>query len=580
MNSYFSFKFRHSVRKTKRSIHAWRIWFFNYINRHLYGGWKKLGEIKWMVTAMILVFIVATIGIANQMASANTHYLTLAPRQGGSYAEAVDSKITSVNPLFADNSASDDAAKLVFSGLTRINSQRQVDGDLATSWDISADKKTYTFHLRPGVKWHDGAPFTADDVAFTISRVQNPDTRSGLASNWTNVTTQVIDPLTIQFNLPASYGPFLSNATLGILPKHILENVRPSLLKTQAFNQKPIGTGPYKLTQLDPTKQYVDLQANSNYYLGAPNITKFQFVEFSSNDEYLEGYAKAQVQGFAISKPSLLAKVDKIETININHLNLPAYAGAFFNMKSANLADPRLRQALAYATDKNSIVQNQLHNQAIAVPYPILAGYSGFDANVPRYSYSLAQAQDLAAQIGAEKLKDTTIVIATLKDSNYEAVAEALKKMWEPLGIHVVVNAMSLGQLQQTAIRPRNYDVLLYGQDLGIDSDVYSYWHSSQVNDPGLNVSNYSNAEVDKQIEGGRIAKDPAYKQVRYSGFLQAWSKDLPAIILYTPFYNYALSDEVHGFSAKKITEPSDRFYNIQNWYINSTLQPKANVKK
>lgn len=124
--------------------------------------------------------------------------------------------------------------------------------------------------------------------------------------------------------------------------------------------------------------------------------------------------------------------------------------------------------------------------------------------------------------------------------------------MWEKLGLHVEINAMDLGALQQTAIRPRNYDVLLYGQDLGVDSDVYSYWHSSQVSDPGLNVSNYSSVEVDKLLEAGRIAKDSEYRQSRYAAFLQAWSKDLPAIILYTPFYNYAQSDALHGFSAQK----------------------------
>lgn len=112
-----------------------------------------------------------------------------------------------------------------------------------------------------------------------------------------------------------------------------------------------------------------------------------------------------------------------------------------------------------------------------------------------------------------------------------------------------------------------------------MDSDVYSYWHSSQVSDPGLNVSNYSSVEVDKLLEAGRIAKDSEYRQSRYAAFLQAWSKDLPAIILYTPFYNYAQSDALHGFSAQKISEPSDRFYNVEKWYLNTSLQPKSTVK-
>jgi len=579
MNSYLKFKTNRSLRRFKRSFKAWEIWFGNYLNRHLIGGWKKLGEVRWMVIGMALIVLVSCWGILSQMNSANAHYLTAAPLSGGVYAEAISDKVTSVNPLFNDNSGSSDVSRLVFSGLTRVNSNRQIEGDLAESWDVSADKKTYTFHLRPNVFWHDGAKFTADDVAFTIARVQNPDTRSSETANWSNVRYQVVDPLTITFTLPTSYGPFLSNATLGILPKHLLENVRPSLLKTHEFNQKPIGTGPYILPQLDPHAQTISLLANKKYYFGAPYIDKFEFVEYASASDYLDGYAKQQVLGFAVTNPEELYTVNKIDSISVHHLNLPAYAGAFFNMKSPELADPRLRQALAYATDKKSLVSNQLHNQAIAVPYPILAGYSGFDASVPRYDYNVSAAQGLAQQIGQTNLNNTTITIATLKNSSYEDVAEALKSMWEKLGLHVEINAMDLGALQQTAIRPRNYDVLLYGQDLGVDSDVYSYWHSSQVSDPGLNVSNYSSAEVDKLLEAGRIAKDSEYRQSRYAAFLQAWSKDLPAIILYTPFYNYAQSDALHGFSAQKISEPSDRFYNVEKWYLNTSLQPKSTVK-
>ncbi len=579
MGSYLKFKTNRSLRRFKRSFHIWEVWFRNYLNRHLVGGWKKLGEVRWMIICMILVVTVSIWGIVGQISSANSHYLVAAPLSGGTYAEAISNKVVTVNPLFTDNPGSSDVSRLVFSGLTRVNSNRQIEGDLASSWDISSDKKTYTFHLRPNVVWHDGTKFTAEDVAFTIARVQNPDTRSGESANWSNVRYQVIDPLTIVFTLPTSYGPFLSNATLGILPKHLLENVRPNLLKTHEFNQKPVGTGPYILPQLDPHLQTIELLANKKYYFGAPNITKFNFVEYPSSNDYVDGYAKQQIMGFAIGNTQQFEKVSKIDSVTIHHLNMPAYAGAFFNMKSPELSDPRMRQALAYATDKKSLVSNQLHNQAIAVPYPILAGYSGFDANAPRYDYNLSAAKDLMQKIGQANTNNTTITIATLKNSSYAEVAEALKTQWEKLGIKVEVNEMDLGTLQQTAIRPRNYDVLLYGQDLGIDSDVYSYWHSSQVTDPGLNVSNYSNPEVDKQLEAGRIAKDADYRQTRYAAFLQAWSKDLPAIILYTPFYNYAQSDTLHGFSAQKISEPSDRFYDVQKWYLNTTLQPKAKTK-
>jgi len=150
--------------------------------------------------------------------------------------------------------------------------------------------------------------------------------------------------------------------------------------------------------------------------------------------------------------------------------------------------------------------------------------------------------------------------------------------MWASVGVQSDILAVPLDELQQNYVRPRNYDVLLYGQSLGIDSDVYAYWHSSQAADPGSNLSQYANPEADKFLETGRTAKDPVYKNTRFSSFLQLWSKDVPAIILYTPFYNYAQNNAVSGLTADKLVEPSNRFLDIQKWYVQTREATKASV--
>ena len=160
------------------------------------------------------------------------------------------------------------------------------------------------------------------------------------------------------------------------------------------------------------------------------------------------------------------------------------------------------------------------------------------------------------------------IRVVTLENSSYESVANSLAESWRLLGLEVEVITADSTQLQQNYIRSRNYDVLVYGQNLGLDSDVYSFWHSSQSADPGLNVSAYKNTEVDNLLESGRLAKDPAYKATRYSSFVDLWAKDVPALILYSPYYNYSQTDSLKGFDAKKIQEPSNRFYNIYDWYL------------
>ncbi|MDQ5943643.1 MAG: transporter substrate-binding protein [Patescibacteria group bacterium] len=577
MSSYFRFQLNRKSRKYKHKFRSWRRWALNYTDRHIFGGWEKFSQSRWVFISLLLVFVVSMFGLWQQLLAQNDRYLGIAAEYGGTYAEALSGQVKGVNPLYPDNSATTDVTAVVFSGLTRVNSDRKIEPDLASSWEVSADKKTYTFKLRPNLKWHDGEKLDANDVAFTISRIQNPDSRSPLSSNWSGVNYEVLNDLTIKFSLPNSYSPFLYNTTVGIIPKHILEGVRPSLTKTFEFNQKPVGSGPYKLPEIVEKSDEINLVAYDEYHFRRPYIDKLKFVQYTSENDYLDGYQKKQISGFAISDPDIEKKASQIDQLKINHLSLPAYGALFFNMNSPNVSDVNFRKALTYATDKNSIVKNQLDSQAIVVNYPILAGYSGFDSTAPKYSYDEAQAKSIISSIDQEKIKNTRIRLATLRNSVYEDIALSVKEMWAKVGVQVDIASVDLDELQQYYIRTRNYDVLLYGQDIGYDSDIYAYWHSSQAKDPGLNISQYVNPEADKYLETGRLAKDTDYKNSRYSAFLQTWSKDLPAIILYTPYYNYAQSIEVKGFSANKIVEPSNRFYNIQDWYVLTKQAPKTN---
>lgn len=576
MASYFQFQLNRNSRRLRRSIHIWRMWLLNYSERHIYGGWQKLGVSRWVFVAWVLVVTISLLGFWQQNNAINARYLTQAPASGGTYTEALVGTVKGVNPIFPDNSATTDVSAVVFSGLTKVGSDRKIVGDIATSWEISADKKTYIFHLQKGIKWQDGAKLTADDVAFTINRIQNPDTRSPLSGNWSGVKYEVLDPSTIQLNLPNSYASFLFNTTVGILPKHLLDKVKPSLLKTYEFNQRPVGSGPFKLREIKDGQDELVLDRYQEYFAGTPLIEQIRFVQYSNSNDFLDGYLKKQVNGFVITKPEIAKQAKQIDDLTIHNLNLPAYGALFFNLRAPAVSDVRLRQALALATDKNSIITNELDGRGTKISYPILAGYSGFDSTVPRYDFNQQKAKEMIAQINPEQLKNIRLRIVTVRGSVYEEIADSVKQMWASVGVNSDVTAVSLDELQQNFIRPRNYDVLLYGQSLGIDSDIYSYWHSSQAADPGSNLSQYANTEADKLLETGRTAKDAAYKNSRYSAFLQLWAKDVPAIILYTPFYNYAQNKAVGGLSANKLVEPSDRFLDIQKWYVQTREATKA----
>ena len=565
MGSYTSFTLNRKWRRFRRSARTWRIWFANYFNRHVFGAWQKLGKMRWTFAAWIFIVLVSIWGLAGQIQTLGADVQANKPTQGETYSEALQGEVKSVNPLFPDNAATEDVASLVFSGLTKVNGKREIVADMSERWEVSADRKNYTFYLRDNLKWQDGIKLTTKDVAFTIDLLQNPDTRSPLSSNWNGVKYEVIDDRQIKFILPSSYGNFLTNTTIGILPKHRLEGAKPATLRSHEFNQRPIGSGPYRLELLEVDNAVIELVANEEYYVHRPYIDEINFQLSSDASTSIDALIRRQVEGVAQVQASDVRTVEKIEGVNVYRIGLPAYVGAFFNMRSTALANPELRKALAYSVDRESIIRDNLSGEATKAFYPIPAGFVGFNPNAARYDYDQNKAKAIVDATVKEKPR---LRLVTLDNSVYEKIAEQLATSWRQLGVEVeVITADSL-ELQQNYIRSRNYDVLLYGQNLGLDSDVYSFWHSSQVNDPGLNISAYKNTDADKLLEAGRLAKDQNYKATRYAGFVDIWAKDVPAVIIYSPYYNYAQSEVVSGFNAVKVAVPSDRFYNVYDWYI------------
>ncbi|GDX62823.1 peptide-binding protein [Candidatus Saccharibacteria bacterium] len=566
MSSYTEFTFKRKLRSWKRKFKLWRTWLYNYLNRHLFGSWQKLGNVRWTFAAWIFIILVSFWGLTSQIITLNQITSQEKPKRGGIYKEALVGQVKSLNPLFPENNATESVVSLVFSGLTKVNGNREIVSDLAEKWEVSEDRKNYTFYLRKNATWHDGVKVTSNDIAFTVDRVQNPDTRSPYSANWNGVKYQIIDETTIRFSLPSSYGNFLYNTTLGILPKHRLDSVASSNLRSYEFNQRPIGTGPYKIDLLEVDSSAINLKAYEKYYIQEPYISDVIFALFQDSKEAIDSLIRKQVDAVSQVPPEDVSTVEKIQGINDYRIGLPAYVGAFFNTKNSPMNNLDFRKALALSTDREGIVKDQLYSEGSVAYYPIPAGFVGFNPSAEKYQLNFDKAKEYYAN--SKVSNGTNLRLVTLDSAQYKLVANKLAEQWRKLGVNVEVITADISNLQQNYIRSRNYDILLYGQNIGIDSDVYSFWHSSQINDPGLNISNYKNADADKFLEAGRLAKDQAFKASRYSSFVDIWSKDVPAVIIYSPYYNYAQSDRIKGFDAKKIAEPSNRFYNIYNWYL------------
>lgn len=489
-----------------------------------------------------------------------------------------------INPvLSASNNADDDLVQAIYSSLFKYDGQGKLENDLVDSYDISDDKTQYTIHLKKGVQWHDGQQLTSADVLFTINLISDPAYKSPLRSNWQGITTASPDDYTIIFKIQTPYVGFLNNLTFGILPKHIWESIDADKFPLTELNLEPIGSGPFKYSsfQKDSSGNILSykLVANPNYFSGKPYISKLTFDFYSDDASVIDAYNKKEIMGISSISPSELPQIKLQQSTDAHKFSIPRYFAIFFNQtKSVPLATDQVRQALAYATDRQEIINKVLGGNGSPVYGPFLPGMIGFDpAN--KSNFDLNQANQLLDSAGWTRGQDgfrgknnaaLEINLVTTDWPELEQTAEIIKSQWEKIGVKVDITNSSISDIQQNYIRPREYEALLFGQVLGADPDPYSFWYSSQKSDPGLNLSLYGNSASDQLIESGRTEFDPAKRTAIYAQFQTQLEAEIPAVFLYSPNYVYPVTKSVKGIDISNLISPSERFADIDKWYIDT----------
>lgn len=572
MWKYLKFRLRRRSRRLRQNMRLWRLWLLHYLQRHIYGSWQKLGQLRWPFLVWILIILISFIGLINTINGYDNIYLADAPAHGGNYIEGMVGSGEVINPIYAQSTTEQDLETLIFAGLTRQSPKNQPEADLAKNWEISSDRKTYTFNLRDGLVWQDGQPLTAEDVAFTVDVIQDPNSKSPLANDWKGVRYEVVGPQTIRFTLPNTFSNFLYNTTVGIIPKHLLSSVKRSNLRLHEFSQNPVGSGPYQFDGKSSDGKTIKLKAFGRYHFGRPYIESFRYRLYETTDDMISGYAKSEIQGMGKVDAQSLDKLRSIGGLNLYQLKQPAYVAVFFNTSRAPYNNPELRRAITQATNRGEIIGDTLQGTASQQTVPLDATMADQPQGI---GLDTATAKASIAKLGAGQ---QTLRLTTVRGGSYEQVARSLQRQWQDAGLKIDLDLRNADDFGSSVLRSRNYDMVLYGQNVS-SGDVYSFWHSSQAEDPGLNLSEYKNTDADRAIEAARLSQDLDYKKQKYSVFVAQWSKDAPAVVLYSPFYYYAQSKQIHGFDLHQITKPSERFYDVQLWYIKAIKQLRAVVQ-
>lgn len=518
----------------------------------------------------------------------NNAFLVDVPLRGGTLTEGVIGNPRFINPVLAISEADKNLSSLVYSGLVRIGRNGQMVNDLAESVNLSSDGLVYTARLRPDVVFHDGTEVTADDVVFTLQKILDPGLKSPLFGDFAGVSVAKADERTVTLTLKKPYAPFINNLSVGILPKHIWSSVTDDEFYFSQWNVIPVGSGPYKVDTVTRDSggipNYYDLTPFGKGSDEAPYIEHYVFKFLPSETALVDAYNSGDIQSLSGISPSEAVTLRE-NGAHILSAPLPRIFGVFFNQNSNKvLLEKTVRRALDLAAPKKEIIDKVLDGYGTPLSGPLPPElFASIDDIAPDMSAGerMKAASELLAKDGWTKnangvlekksKKDTLILsfnLSTSDNAELRAVAQMLTDAWRELGADVRVSIYEQGDLNQNVIRPRRYDALLFGEVVGRDADVFPFWHSSERNDPGLNIALYVNNAVDKLLEAARSQSDPSKREALYKSFDQSVKADVPAVFLYSPSFLYIVPEGVRGITLGELGTPQDRFANVYSWYI------------
>ncbi len=488
----------------------------------------------------------------------------------GSGADAV-----TLLPVLASDSTSGDINGLVYNGLVRYDKNLEIEGALAESWEVSEDNLVLTFHLRRDVLWHDGAPFTAEDVLFTYELLVDPETPTAYADRYRQVAeAQVVDNYTFRVRYHEPLAPALISWAFPIHPRHLLEGAE---LTRSPLAARPVGTGPYRLVDWRRGERIV-LEANPDYFEGPPYIQRVvyrvipdsttMFLELQSGGLDYMGLTPLQY-AMQTDTPAFRRRFRKYR--------YPAFAYTYlgYNLQRPLFQDRRVRQALSYAIDKQEIIDGVLLGLGQVADGPYTPGSWVHHPQLRQYDYNPGRARELLAEAGwSDRNGDGflekdgrslafTIVTNQGNDQRVKA-GEIIQRRLAEVGVQVRLRVVEWATFLNEFINPGNFDATILGWSGGIDPDVYNVWHSSKTGPGELNFIGFKNAEADELLEQGRRTFDLEERRRIYHRFQEILAEEQPYTFLYVPESLPVVAARFRGI------EPAAAgiMHNFIRWYV------------
>ncbi|MFA7248356.1 MAG: peptide ABC transporter substrate-binding protein [Dehalococcoidia bacterium] len=499
-------------------------------------------------------------------------------REGApAYVESTVGRPSRINPITAHASdAEDDLAALIFSGLMRVGADGVPQADLARSWELTPDGRTYTFHLRPGLTWHDGYPVTAADVSFTIARIQAPGSGASpaLAAAWSGIEVVVADADTVIIRTPEPLADFLVRAAVGILPRHLEAQMTASNeFAVPPFDRRPVGTGPYRLHAL--TADHALLDRHPGFALGAPHIARLEF-RFAADAagqvrDIRDGTASAALlpdQSVEGDEDALARRPQLVAT----PLTRTGYTALYMNTAREPLTDVALRRAIAASLDRVEVATaagvRGIAGDSVIVPGSWAYQHVPAAPPDPEAAWSAAGWARTADGTRAKAQRPLALDLVTNDDPARATLADRVAAQLGAQGVLVRVVTLPAARVIADRLRTGNFDLAIFGWEAGGDPDPYPGWHASQAGDGG-NIAAFRDAEASALLEAARTTMDTAERVELYGLFLRRFADQVPAIVLWYPARAYIHPTALRGAQPGLLVTSGSRFHDVYKWRLN-----------
>ena len=536
---------------------------------------------KRLLLLLLPLFLLA--GCNRQEAAAPAGQLpavTATPVSGDTILQGSSGDATTFLPVLASDSASSEVNELVYNGLVRYDKNLQYQGELAESWEISPDNLVITFHLRKGVKWHDGAPFTAEDVLFTYQTYIDPQVPTAYAENYRQVDkVEILDPLTLRVSYKKPLAQALISWGVSIMPKHLLAG---QVLTKSPLAAAPVGTGPYRFVEWKRGEKIV-LAANPDYFEGRPHIDRVVFRIIPDESTMFLELKAGGIDMMGLTPLQYARQTESPEFSKaFGKYRYPAFAYTYlgYNLNRPLFQDKRVRQALAHAIDKREIIDGVLLGLGQEATGPYKPGTWPHNPTVRRYDYDPAKARELLAAAGWKDSDGDGIVdqngqpfaftIVTNQGNDQRSKAgEIIQRRFREVGVDVKLRVVEWASFLKEFINPGKFDATILGWTVPIDPDGYNVWHSSKTRPGELNFIGFRNAEVDTLLEQGRRTLDQGARKKAYDRLQEILADEQPYTFLYVPDALPVVAARFHGIEPA----PAGISHNFIRWHVPKSEQ-------